>query len=344
MEKAGCRLLKEPENEPIMGFRRVLSRLPQYLSLIAKIAEFLRNQRPNCVILVDYPGLNLQIAKIAKSLGIPVIYFICPQYWAWAPWRLKTFSKVVDLALVIFPFEEEYYRSHGINVRYIGHPACDREDIDPIEIGETDSIPEGEILGLLPGSRQQELEGNLPVMLMTASLLMNRRPGLVPMLCHYRADLLETAKRMASNQEVRLVTRRGGMRQLAGSARFCLVGSGTATIEVAFANTPMVVLYRTSRVARTLASYLLTVPHICQVNLMAGEELIPELLYHENDPNPILSQALPLIEEGRFREEMLTRLANFRARFFHPGALDRAADYIVEYMDRLGYPSSSVHQ
>jgi lipid-A-disaccharide synthase len=333
MEEAGCRLLEEPEKETVMGFKRVLARLPHYFSLLARIAEFLKSKPPELVILVDYPGLNQRIAKIARSLGIPTVYFICPQFWAWAPWRIRKFSKRIDLALVIFPFEEAYFSGHGIATRYIGHPACDRAASDQIEgDGEAD-LPEGDLLALLPGSRRQEMHANLPIMLKSAHALCSRYPGLTPVLSHYSTDMLDAAGKMANEHGVDLQTIRGGMRRLAGAARLCMVGSGTATLEVAFSRTPMVVVYRTSKMAYRLAPYLLTVPYICQVNLMAGRELVPELLLHEDDPAPLLSRAVPLLEDGEPRERMLADLDNFKERHFKPGAIRRAAESILDHFN-----------
>jgi lipid-A-disaccharide synthase len=330
MKAAGCRLLQEPERETVMGFGRVMARLPHYFTLLARLAAHLEESRPDLVLLVDYPGLNLRIARIARSLRIPAAYFICPQYWAWAPWRIRKFSRRIDLALVIFPFEEAYFRDAGVHALYVGHPACDRTETDPIEDKGAAPLPDGRLLGLLPGSRRHELEMNLPVMLKAASLLRRRHPDLTPVLSHYDDGLLNTARRLASSLGVELTVLRGGMRRLAGSARLCLVGSGTATLEVAFSGTPMVVVYRTSKLFCRLAPHLLTVPHICQVNLLAGRELVPELLLGEDDPDPLVSLAVPLLEEGGTRGRMVEELAAFRERHFRQGALERAGEAILE--------------
>ncbi len=331
MENAGCGLLVEPEEETVMGFSRVLRKLPFFVSLLARVAQTLDKHRPDRVILVDYPGLNLRIAKIAGKLGIPVIYFICPQLWAWAPWRIGKFSKFVDLALTIFPFEKEFYSSHGIDARYIGHPACDRSEDDLIEGSANEhELPQGrDILGLMPGSRKQEILMNLPVMLKAASRLKASLPRILPVVSHYDTSLLNIARNMADDLGQEIDVMHGGMRRLARSSRLCMVGSGTATIEVAFSKTPMIVIYRTSKLACRLAPILLTVPHICQVNLLAGEELVPEFLVHNDDPAPLCSKALPLLEEGETRDRMLSRLAAFHERFFRPGALKNAATTIL---------------
>jgi lipid-A-disaccharide synthase len=332
MARAGCSLLFPPERETVMGFRRVLMRIPHYFMMLTRIAAFLRRTGPSRVILVDYPGLNIRIAAIARRYGIPVTYFICPQLWAWAPWRIRKFARLVDQALVIFPFEEDYYRKHGVDAHYIGHPACDRADEDALERGAEEPLPEGELLALLPGSRRHEVSANLPIMLGAAATVIERMPGLVPVLSHYRPDVLDQARRMAESRGIPLKILESNMRRLARASRFCFVGSGTATLEVALTGTPLAVIYRTSGTAFRLAPYLLTVPHICQVNLLAGEELIPEVLQADDSPARLLDKSLPLIEDGPLRERMQERLAAFAERFDRPGAIARAADGVEKML------------
>lgn len=330
MASAGCKLLVSPEEEAVMGFRKVIGKIPHYFMLLAHIAEFLKSSRPSAVILVDYPGLNMRIAAMAKRLGLPVFYFICPQYWAWAPWRVKNFSRFIDLALVIFPFEEPYFKMHGINSRYIGHPVCDRQGNDLIEKEAECHLPDGDILALLPGSRRQEIISNLPVMIEAAKVILEKRPKWTTVLTHYDQGLLEVAQEIARNHHFPLTTLCGGMKKVARAARFCLVGSGTATLEVAFTKTPMVVVYRTSPLACKLAPLLLTVPYFCQVNLMAGQKLVPEVLCSNDDPTPLLSQALPLIVEDSLRDRLHNRLCAFSEKYNRPGALTKAAHLILE--------------
>jgi lipid-A-disaccharide synthase len=174
------------------------------------------------------------------------------------------------------------------------------------------------------------MEQNLPVMLKAAVELMGHRPSLIPMVSHYDPDLLNLARREAELHGLPIEILQGGMRGLARAARLCLVGSGTATLEVALSKTPMVVLYRTSAMTYRLAPWLLTVPFICQVNLMAGRELVPELLLRNEDPKPVLERAQPLLEQGTPREDMIQNLEAFHHRFHRPGALTKAAQHILK--------------
>jgi len=329
MEAAGCRLLVGPETDPIMGFRRVVGRIPHFLGLLTKIHNALSTERPRLVILVDYPGLNIQIARLAKMTGIPVLYFICPQYWAWAPWRIHRFSRLVDRALVIFPFEKEYFTSHGVDTTYVGHPACDQPE--PEISKSPPSLPAGRTLALLPGSRGHEVDTNLPVMLRAVKRILTRHPHLVPALIHHREDLLARSKEMADSKQVNLTTINGDIVTAARSARFCLVASGTATLEVALTGTPFVVIYRVSRIARRLAPHLLTVPWFCQVNLMAGQRIVPEFLLNGDDPAPILPECLNLSGHTPEREKMIARLSSFRKEYNRPGAIERAAREVLAF-------------
>lgn len=327
LERAGCTMLVPPEREPVMGFSKVLARIPHYFSLLACVHRFLATQRPEAVVLTDFPGLNLRIACLARSLGIPVAYFICPQLWAWAPWRIHRFARLVDLALVIFPFEEDYYRRHGVEAHYIGHPICDKVE----EEDEGTPLPEGEILSLLPGSRRQELEANLPVMLRTAKAILRSRPAMVPVVSHYRSDLLARTREIARSLEMEVHIVHGGMSKVIRSSRLSIVCSGTATLEVAFAKVPMVVTYRISRFAkRHVVPYLFTAPYFCQVNLMAGTELVPEVLLDDDLPGPVLEKALPLAQDSPEREAMVKGLNDFHERHFQPGAVERAAGQVVK--------------
>jgi lipid-A-disaccharide synthase len=335
MRAAGCRLLVEPEADPVIGFRRVVARIPYYMGLLARIHHHLDHTRPDLVVLVDYPGLNLQIARLARCLGIPVLYFICPQYWGWAPWRIKRFAKLVDRALVIFPFEEEYFSSHGIQTVHVGHPVFDRVENDAAGgAGKAPPSDELKTLALLPGSRIHEVRTNLPVMLHATARLLEENAGLVPIVVHERPECLALAERMAMAEGISLRTVEGKIDEAARSARLCLVASGTATLEVALTGTPMVVVYRVPPALRKLSRWLLTVPWFCQVNLIAGEETVPEFLLSKDDPAPLLPACRALLEETPERAETLRRLVEFRKKHFKPGALERAAREVAAFAVR----------
>lgn len=334
MAEAGCSLMVEPEADPVIGFRRVLGKIPYYFRLLARIHRSFCESPPDLVVLVDYPGLNTQIARLAGMLRRPVLYFICPQYWAWAPWRIKRFARLVDKALVIFPFEENYFALHGVDTSYVGHPVFDRPALDAEHSGALRNIPSsGEILSLLPGSRKHEVSTNLPPMLGVAAELLRDHRGLVPVLSHQRPECVELAKTLADREGIPLHTTDADIVDTARASRLCLVASGTATLEVALSGTPFVVVYRVSKLARKLAGTLLTVPWFCQVNLIAGQSLIPEFLLSDDNPGPLVPTCRDLFDSTTAREEMIERLGNFREHHYRPGALNRAADALLSYAD-----------
>jgi lipid-A-disaccharide synthase len=341
MAAAGCHLLVPPETDPVIGFRKVIGRVPYYAGLLARVHRHLKDTRPDLVVLVDYPGLNMQIARLAGMLGLRVLYFICPQYWAWAPWRLKRFAKLVDRALVIFPFEKEFFKVHGVDAVYIGHPACDRvpADAGSESDGAADAGSESDgddVLTLLPGSRKHEIRTNLPVMLRAAASLTRKHPGLTPRIIHQLPECLALAEEIAANCGVSVRAENRDLVRAAAGSRFCLVASGTATLEVAVSGSPFAVVYRVSPTALRLSRRLLTVPWFCQVNLMAGEEIVPEFLLDSDDPGPLVDACATLWEDSPEREEMIRRLADFRSEHHRPGALDRAAVEVLAFAGASG--------
>ncbi len=331
MNAAGCRLLIDPESDPVIGFRRVLGKIPYYFRLLARIHKTFVESPPDLVVLVDYPGLNTQIARLAKMRGIRVLYFICPQYWAWAPWRINRFARLVDKALVIFPFEEIYFSSHGVDTTYVGHPVFDRAGSGKKQSAPRPTLASGKLLALLPGSRKHEVESNLPVMLRAAAELLREETDFVPVLAHQRPDCIALAKRLATRSNVNLQTTDADIVDTARASQLCVVASGTATLEVALSGTPFVVVYRISTLARRLARVLLTVPWFCQVNLIAGESLVPEFLLSDDDPSPVLPICRDLLGTTEARETAMARLDKFKEMHYKPGALDRAAQALRSF-------------
>jgi len=331
MKEAGCRLLIEPESDPVIGFRRVIGKVPYYFRLLARIHRTFAESPPDLVVLVDYPGLNTQIARLAKMIGIRVVYFICPQYWAWAPWRVRRFSRLVDKALVIFPFEESYLSSHGVDTTYVGHPVFDRAPRAETRFEQVTPINSAKRLALLPGSRKHEVESNLPVMLRAAAELLRNESDLVPTLTHQRPDCIALAEKLAGGSGVKLQTTDADLVETARASRLCLVASGTATLEVALSGTPFVVVYRVSPLARRLARVLLTVPWFCQVNLIAGESLVPEFLLSDDNPSPVVATCRDLLGQTVARQDAIDRLGRFKDEHYEPGALDRAAQALLSF-------------
>ena len=341
LEAAGARLIYPLSDFAVLGFAGVFKNLSRFVRILALFDRYLEQERPDAVVLVDYPGLHVRFAALAHRRGIPVVYFVCPQLWAWAPWRAARFARFVDHALTILPFEEEYFARRGIEARYVGHPAADElalaadmaQDVDLAElIGEL-APP----IALLPGSRPQEARANLPLMLDVAGRLRESLQEAVFLVPQMRDDTREVCRQIAAGHPcgpVRIVTAAQPVLKL---ARFALVASGTATFEVAYHGVPMVVLYRITRFQEFMGRQLLTVPWISQVNLIAGRELVPEFVTTGHPVEEITAAALELIGETRAREKCLEALSSTLRFAFLPGASARAAGEILKLLDnRVG--------
>ena len=326
MADAGVDLVECLTDHAVMGFSRVLRALPKFMGLLARAARWMEQSQPDVCVLVDFPGFNMNLAALAHARGIPVVYYICPQLWAWAPWRVRRFARRVDRALVIFPFEETYYTSHGISARFVGHPVAD--SVADSECAEVER--DEDLVCLLPGSRRQEITANLPIMLEVAHRLRERQPRLrfhVPHLHAHRHGLLREVFQAGPLDPV--PTLDTDYEETLRRARLALVTSGTATLDVALRGTPMVVLYKTSPTLARASRFLLNVPFIAQVNLIAGREVVPEFLTSGSPVDAVLEKARDLILDGAPRDACRDGLLEVARRIGSPGAARRAAGEIL---------------
>ena len=331
MAGAGMDLRHDLAGDAIMGFAEVVRHLLPIRRLFHETVARLRDTRPDAVVLIDYPGFNLRLAAEAKKLGIPVVYYISPQVWAWKKRRIHTIARLVDLMLVIFPFEEELYRKVGVPCVYVGHPL-------PDHIARYRAAAEtgGEMtIGLLPGSREQELRRIAPVMFEVAAGIRERHPEarfVVPCVSEARA---EQVRALAGGFPVEL--RVGGMYDVLSRARFCLVASGTATLETALFGVPMAILYKTSPLTYWIARMVVDIKHIGIVNILAGRGVVPEFIQHEATRETVLPAALELIGDTPARRAMLDDLRAVREGLGGGGASARAAEKIAALVEETGH-------
>ncbi|GAB4342443.1 MAG: lipid-A-disaccharide synthase [Candidatus Abyssubacteria bacterium] len=336
MREAGCQLQADLVASAVMGFSEVLKNLRFFRKLFRDTVEHLRHWRPDALVLVDYPGLNLRLAAAAKKLGITTIYYISPQVWAWRPGRIKKIARVVDKMLVILPFEEELYRSAKIDVTYVGHPLLDNIS----ETGLDDNFAErvgGEfdpLIGLLPGSRKQEITVTLPVMLETARIVLETMPRAGFLIPCSNQHTMQLVKHIMGKEELPVRVFEGGTYDVAKVSRCCIVASGTATLEVACFLTPLIVVYRTGRVLWFLGRRFLRVSHISLVNILAGREVVPELLQDRMRPDLVAKALRELCDDGEKRSTMVEDLRKVRNMLGSPGASRRAADVVAELLSR----------
>lgn len=312
----------------VMGFVEVLSRLPFFWKLERQVGRLIDSGEFDLVIPVDYPGFNLRMTERARAAGVPVVYYIAPQVWAWKAGRAARLSHAANRVAVILPFEESIFRKAGANVEFVGHPLLDQPNTSPSrqEYCATHGLdPDREILALFPGSREQEIQRHLSRFIQAGRLLRQRRPGL--QLAIAQADGIRL--QLGDHPDVVAV---GDARPLLFHARAAIVKSGTSTLEAALAGTPFVVAYRTHPWTFWLARRLVQVDHVALANLVAGERVVPEILQDQATPAALADALAPLFEEGEERDRVLSGLARVRSRLGQPGAATRVARLAEEVL------------
>ncbi len=324
MAEAGMRLRYDLASEAIMGFVEVLKKLRQIRRLFYATLARLQEWRPDALVLIDYPGFNIRLAKAAHRLGIPIIYYIGPQVWAWKKGRIHTLARYCREVLVILPFEQALYEEAGLPCRFVGHPLLDYIPTVPL----TQKYASPMTIGLLPGSREQEIERILPVMLDVAKGIREHHPG-----ARFVAPCVDRAREAqirAMAHDLEIETAAGETYEVLSAARLCLVASGTATVETMLFQCPMIVLYKVAPATYWLARMLVSIDHIAMVNILAQRRLVPEFIQHHAAREAILPIALQLLEDSPERRAMLEGLAEVKTALGGPGASQRAAQAVLE--------------
>jgi lipid-A-disaccharide synthase len=325
----GVEILYDSAQLAVVGIVEVISHLGFIREAMHALEKRLREQPPRLLILIDYPDFNLILAKKAKQLGIPVFYYISPQVWAWRSGRVKTIKKLVNRLAVILPFEKEFYRKRGMNVDFVGHPLMDTVQTTRTREDYLQSLgiaPESTVIGILPGSRRREIAGMLPVFLAAARLIqaqLGKPVFLLPLAPTLSENDLLAHGLAEAGVEVRVV--RKDRYELMAACNAVMAASGTVSLELAILNVPMVVSYRVSPLTYFLGRRLIKVQYASLVNLVAGREVVPELLQHEAVPEKIAAATVRLVANQAERTAMLAGLAEVRERLGGAGASARAA-------------------
>jgi lipid-A-disaccharide synthase len=327
LEKEGLEPVAHQADLAVAGLVEVLSSLPRLLSAYRALRSAVRSREPDLACLVDSPDLNLPLAAVSRRARVPVLYYIVPQVWAWRPGRLRRLARRVDHAAAIFPMEEPLLRTAGVTVTYVGHPLVERlaefrRTFQPSEFAKSLGLdPEQPVLGLLPGSRRNEFDANLGVMLEASRIARDALPGLQRILA--LAPTLEGIT-LDLPADVRVV--RSRPHEAMALSTCVLTAAGTATIEATLLGTPLLVVHRAHPISFELARRVVRVPSACMANLVAGAGVVPERLQKQAQPANVAGLALRLLRDDQAREEMQRKLAHAASQLGGPGAGARTAE------------------
>jgi lipid-A-disaccharide synthase len=338
----GAELLVELEEISVIGLVEVVAKIPALRRAMARVVEEARKRKPDVAVLVDFSGFHLRLAKRLREIGVPILYYVSPQVWAWRRGRVRRIRDLVDEMLVILPFEEAVYRGEGVEVRYVGHPLVDLVEAARdrarfcADLGLDPSRP---ILLFLPGSRRREVELHLPVLREVVESLTRERPELQMVMS--RAPTVASSWIDAGLGETLSKVRvlEDGLYDGLKHAAVAVVASGTATVEAALSETPMVVVYRVGRLTYALGRRFVRVPFFSMVNLVAGRKVVPELIQGDMTAEAIRARVESLLEV-RAAEEMKRGLREVKAKLGGKGASSRAADAVAAFLSRRGTPGA----
>ncbi len=339
MRAAGVRVTVDARQLAVVGLTEVFTKLPGILRGWRVACRMLAEGRPDLLILIDFPDFNLRLARRAKQLQTKVLYYISPQIWAWRRRRVRQIRRRVDHMAVILPFEAEFYRRHGVNVSFVGHPLMDHDP--PSGQAPRRSTPDmPPVLGLLPGSRDSEISRLLPAMLDAALRLQQRLKVRVMLSCADSVDTHRVARLVAPYRDrLHMDTIGGGPQHIFQSADVVIAASGTVTLEAALWGVPMLIVYRVSPLSYLLGKALIRVPHIGLVNLIAGRRVVPELIQQTATPTRIAAEAESLLMQPARRDQMRAGLAEVKQRLGAAGASTRVARIATQMLGRTAGPS-----
>jgi len=335
MKDAGTKILYDITELAIVGFMEVVKYLGLFRKIFNRLLKLLETKRPDAVILVDYPGFNLRLAKYAKEKNIPVIYYISPQVWAWGKKRVEEIKKYVDKMIVIFGFEENLYKQAGIKVNFVGHPFLDivkskwkkEETIKHLHLKHHSAR-----IALLPGSRKKEIERHLPIMLKSCKLIKTKLPN-VEFILSRRKELDHSIyNKIIASSEIKPHSLEDRPYEIMEISDLVIISSGSATLEAAILQKPMVIIYKTSIMTWLLAKNMIKIPDIGLVNIVAGKRIMPELIQFEATPVNITKESLNILNNKKTQHAIKDELIKIKEKLGEKGAAERAARIILNFM------------
>jgi len=335
MRDAGVELVADCSEVSLVGIVEIARKLPALRRVFGRLLAEATRRKPRLAILTDFPGFHLRLARALQRQKVPNIYFVCPQFWAWRPWRANLVRRRFARGLCIFPFEQEWYRSRGVAADFIGHPlvgnvAAGRSRAQFAEqVGLDPALP---IVAVLPGSRGGEVAHHMPPLVEACRLIAKQRGA--QFVLALAPGMGQTAIAEYLKPDVPIHVVEDATYDALGAADLAIVSSGTATVEAALMNAPMIVVYRLAPLTAAIARLLVQTPMFAMVNLIAGKRVVPELVQKDFTPQRVATEALRLLDSPDARREMQAGLAEVRTKLGPPGAIDRAADIIVAMLNK----------
>ena len=337
MAEAGVRRVQDAAAVAVVGFSEVIAHLPEIRAAMGRLEQVLERERPDVLVPIDFPDFNVRLAARAARAGVPVVYFVSPQVWAWRRRRVRSIRRLVRRMLVLFPFETEFYEQAGVPVTFVGHPLGERRPpaASREELASRLALdPQRRTLALVPGSRRVEVARLLPVMLAAAKILEEDRGDLqfvVPVAPGLAlTEILEPLERHGS-EHVRAHS--GDFPDLLTLCEAGVVASGTASLEAAVSGLPIVVVYRISAVSHAIARVLVRVDHVAMPNLVAGRRVVPELIQRQCTPERVAAELARYLDDPGHAARVRGELADVRARLGGPGVFERAAREILSEIE-----------
>ncbi len=332
MQQAGCRLLYPLCRLAVMWFFKTLWYLPFFLRLLRQSRQYFQDERPDALVVIDFPGFHFQLIRRAKRIGIPVYYFVPPQLWAWNPGRVAKVRRDVDRVFCTLPFEPAWYAARGVDAEFVGHPYFDETSQRQLDAtflaGQGESA--GPIIGLLPGSRRQEVKTNLPMILKAAEKIHAQRPDTRFFIAAFNDEQAGIAREMCATINLPVVIHIGKTPEVIELAHLCISVSGSVSLELLYHLKPAIIVYKVGPIGLRMARLLKRCRYITLVNLLADAEIYPEFLTDHDQSTPIAVQAVRWLERPEEREGVIDQLKQLRAEVCQPGACDRAAEGILE--------------
>jgi len=335
MKAAGAEIIYDIVDLAVVGFIEIIKHLSTFRNLFKKLLDLLDTRKPHAIVLVDYPGFNLRFAKFAKEKNIPVIYYISPQIWAWGKKRILEIKKYIDKMIVVFGFEEELYKEADVKVTFVGHPFLDlvksewkkEETIKHLHLNHL-SVK----IAIMPGSRTKEVERHLPVMLKACEIIKENFPDSEFILSKRKELDKSIYNKIINRSNVKPHSIENRPYEIMEIADLVIVSSGSATLETAIMQKPMVIIYKTSLITWFLARNIIKIPDIGLVNVVAGKRIVPELIQFQASPKNIAEESLIILKDKIKQKEIKENLKEIKQKLGIQGAADRAAHIIHKFL------------